>query len=840
MQTLPIDPILPEIVRALEGAPSLVLEAPPGAGKTTRIPRALLDAGAGARGEIVVLEPRRLAARLAARRVAGELGEEPGKTVGYQVRFEDVTSAATRVRFVTEAILTRRLAKDARLSGIGTVILDEFHERHLHTDIALAWLHHLQRTTRPDLRLVVMSATLDAEPAARFLACPSLRSEGRGFPVAIEHLPKEDDRALELQVASAVRALLHDGLDGDVLVFLPGARDIRRAQEALEKLAGEHDLAVLPLHGDLGIAEQERAIAKQSRRKIILSTNVAESSVTIDGVVAVIDSGLARVPVHDPWSGFVRLDVAKVSRASAIQRAGRAGRTRPGRALRLYTKADYERRSEHQAPEIARLDLTELLLELRAAGIDRHLAWLTPPPPTALTAAEKLLERLGAIDAAGEVTAVGRRMLRFPVHPRQARLLVEAEERRVYRDACTLAALLGEKDIRRASRARFDRGGHDLAPTERSDALAMLDRFQEAADARFAAHALRAIDLDPGAVAAVDRARKQLERMGRDRRAEGDAADAPGGTDDDLLKCLLAGYPDRVARRLRPQGRALALAGGGSAELAEASVVRVAEWLVALDVAGAAGTPVVRTASAIEPDWLIELFADRIEETTSIAFVRAAERVEAVSRMLYDGLVLDESPAAAADERAIAKVLAEAALARGLSAFVRDDAARDALEGFLARARFAHTVDPKLPSFDDASLRDRMAAACEGNRSFQELRDGALLHRLRGALDPTQAARIDGLAPERVTLPRGRSVKVSYEPDKPPHIASRLQDFFGMKETPRVGGGSVPLVVHLLAPNQRAVQVTSDLAGFWARHYPTIRKELSRRYPRHAWPDDPG
>jgi ATP-dependent helicase HrpB len=835
VQPLPIDPLLPEIVSQLTISPSLVLEAPPGAGKTTRVPRALLDQGT-IRGEIVVLEPRRLAARMAARRVAEEMGQEPGKVVGYQVRFEDVTSAETRIRFVTEAILTRRLTKDPSLDRIGAVILDEFHERHLHTDVALAWLRHLQRTTRPDLKLIVMSATLDAEPAARFLDCRALRSEGRSFEVAIEHIPQPDDRHLDLQVASAVRTLLRENLEGDVLVFLPGARDIRRTQEALEKLASENALLVLPLHGDLTTAEQERAIRPQDRRKIILSTNVAESSVTIDGVVAVIDSGLARVPTHDPWSGLMRLDIEKISRASAIQRAGRAGRTRPGRAIRLYTKADFDRRPEHQPPEIARLDLTELLLELRAAGIDRDLTWLAPPPPQALASAEKLLERLGATDATGAVTSIGRRMLRFPVHPRQARLLVEAEARHVLDDAAVIAALLAERDIRRQNRARFDRKNVDLEPTERSDLLAMLDRFREAEDSRFSAHALRAIDLDPGATFAVDRARKQLARAGRSSASP----EYGRNTDDDLLKCVLAGYPDRVARRLRPQGRAIALAGGGTAELTESSVVRDAEWLIAVDGEdrrpGSSGATLIRTASAIEPEWLIELFTDRIEEGTTITFVRASERVDASSRMTYDGLVLDESPAGAVDERAIAKVLADAALAKGLKAFTPDP---DAFDAYLARARFAHTVDASIPLLDDAELRELMVMMCEGHRSFQELRDASLLDTLRAQLGSVHTARISALAPERITLPRGRSVKVHYEPGKTPHIESRLQDFFGMKETPRIGGGTVALVVHLLAPNQRAVQVTTDLSGFWSRHYPGIRKELARRYPRHAWPEDP-
>ena len=855
MHPLPIDPLLPEIARILERESSLVLEAPPGAGKTTRVPRALLEHRAAnpTGGEIVVLEPRRLAARLAARRVAEELGEALGETVGYQVRFEDVTGPKTRLRFVTEAILTRRFLRDPQLAGVGAVVLDEFHERHLHGDVALAYLRHLQRTSRPDLRVILMSATLDAEPAARFLDCRSLRSEGKRFDVQIEHAAQSDDRPLELQVVSAVRALTGEPArrlkkgegapgHGDVLVFLPGAREIRRAQEALEKLAAERDLLVLPLHGDLSPGEQDRAIRPADRAKVILATNVAESSVTIDGVVAVVDSGLARVMGHDPWSGLPRLRVEKVSRASATQRAGRAGRTRPGACVRLYTKIDFDRRPEHQLPEIARLDLAELLLELRAQKIDRALTWLDPPPAAALAAAEELLGQLGAIKTkgpasehaqggvgedvdVGDVTDVGRRMLRFPLHPRTARVLVEAEERGVVDDATVLAALLGERDVRSAGRARFDQGrASDLAPTEDSDLLQMRDLFREAQEARFAPHVLRAIGLDPGPVFAVDRAHKQLRRIAREKK------NGHGG-DRDLLKCLLTGYPDRVARRVR--GRTLAMAGGGRAELAESSVVRDAPWLLALD----GDERSVRAASAIEPEWLIEFFADRIVETTRTVFVRATERVESVSLMTYEGLVLDESPTRADDARA-SELLADAVLADGVQGLSRF-APEGALDAWIARARFAHTVDPSVPMVDDDFLRAVLIAQCAGHRSFAELRAMSMVDAVQTQLGSIHTSRIFALAPTSITLAAGRTVKIRYEPERPPHIASRLQDFFGMRETPRVGGGTVALVVHLLAPNQRAVQVTSDLKGFWERHYPALRKQLSRKYPKHAWPERP-
>src|SRR5579859_6563738 len=620
MQPLPIDPLLPEIVASLRAHPTLVLEAPPGAGKTTRVPRALLDAGMAERGEIVVLEPRRLATRMAARRVAEELGETPGATVGYQVRFEDVSGPRTRVRFVTEGVLGRRLLSSPELAGVAVVVLDEFHERHLQGDVALALVERLRRTSRPELRVVAMSATLATAPLAEYLGAPVLRAEGRRFDVSIEHLQAPDDRPVASQIASAVRSLVAAGLDGDILVFLPGAGEIRRAREACAKIAEEADLLLVPLHGDLSPQEQDTAVRPASRRKVILSTNVAESSVTIEGVVAVVDAGTARVASQAPWSGFPRLRVEKISRASAAQRAGRAGRTRPGRCLRLYTRADFESRPDHDAPEIRRLDLTQTWLELAALG-GADVPWLEAPPEANARAASELLRRLGALDAAG-LTATGRDMLRFAVHPRAARVVVEGERRGVAQDACVAAAILAEGDIRASSRAQFGDARADDRATEESDVVALLDLFREAEESRLSPGALRAAGLDPGATHAVARAASQLVRAckgeGR-RRFEGTAAAAESA----LRIALLAGYPDRVAKRVRPGSRGLALAGGGSAELAATSVVRDAEWLVALEAeerqvaaggARAPGSPVarggvvVRLASAIEPEWLFDLF----------------------------------------------------------------------------------------------------------------------------------------------------------------------------------------------------------------------------------------
>ncbi len=830
MQPLPIDPVLPELVRLLVERGAVVLEAPPGAGKTTRVPTALLD-GLGGKGEILVLEPRRLAARMAAARVATERGERLGETVGYQVRFEDISSARTRIRFVTEGIVTRRLVSDPRLSGVDVVVLDEFHERHLHGDVALALVQRLRRGARPDLKVVVMSATLGASPVADYLGAATLRSEGRMFDVAIEHAAAEDDRPLALQVASAVRSALKGADDGHVLVFLPGAGEIRRARDACTRIAEEHGARLLPLHGDLPPAEQDRAVGPSRERKVILSTNVAESSVTVDGVVAVVDSGLARV-AEQSWSGLPTRKTAKVSRASATQRAGRAGRTRPGRCLRLYTLADFQTRPAADTPEIARVDLAQTVLELAVAGaVD--LDWFDPPPDASLRAARTLLERLGALTVAGAVTALGDRLARLPLHPRQARVLVEAESRGVAADGAVIAALLGERDLRLEQRAAFAGAsrGRDAA-TEPSDVLALLALYREAESSGFSDGALRAMSLDIGKTRAVTRAAERLAPRRARPSATNTRSLSLAETDEALLRSVLAGYPDRVARR--GKGRARALAHGGTAELSEGSVVRDAPWMVGVDAELERGRVVVRLASAIEPEWLIDVAPELIVEEDVVAWDAASERASGRSRMTWAGLVLSETEGgASADE--VARVLAKAATEAGFRAFDPNGT----VARWLERARFVASHSPGVEAPTDEQVTAALQGLCRGLSSFRELRAANLLGAVEALLPPAVASRLRALAPDRIQLPGGRSLEVHYEPGKPPWVESRLQDFFGMADTPRIVDGRVALVVHLLAPNARAVQVTTDLAGFWLRHYPAIRKELARKYPRHLWPDDP-
>ena len=782
-EALPVDAVLPELLGALRAHSAVVLEAPAGAGKTTRVPPALLDQ---VQGEIVVLEPRRIAARMAARRVAQELGDPD--VVGWQVRFEQSGTPRTRLWYVTEGILARRMLSDPQLRDVGAVVLDEFHERHLPGDLALA----LAQRLLPGIKLVVMSATLEAAPLARHLGAPVIRSEGRRFPVEIEHVERADERRLEQQVAAAVRRLTLPGSTGDVLVFLPGAAEIRRAAEACAELARHRDLLLTPLHGDLSAAEQDRALAPASRRKVILSTNVAETSVTVPGVTCVVDSGLARIASHSPWSGLPVLNVARISRASAAQRAGRAGRLGPGRTLRLYTRHDFDSRPEHHAPEIERLDLAGLLLELRAASLDPgSLPWLDPPPAAALQVAADLLRRIGALDARGDATELGRACAKLPLHPRLARLAVEAARRGYREDGCTAAALLNERDAR---------GDPTLAPTGSSDVLDLLERRRP-----------------PRA----EQARAQLLRLA--------PPDGPrsGTRDEAILISVLAGFPDRVAKR---RGADLLLASGGAAQLSTESAVRDAGLLVAVEAeerrTGNRARVLVRVASAIEPEWLLDLQPQALREQTDLVWEPARERVEVVSRLLYDQLTLEETRRLPRpdESEAAARILLDHAGA------IPDP---DALARLRARVAIVsrHCPESGIEALSDATLRARLEEAARGVTSLRELHEADLL----SSLTP---ADLDRFAPDQVVLPGGRKLRIEYAEGQPPSVRSRLQDFFGLQRGPSICNGRVPLTLHLLAPSGRAQQVTQDLAGFWQRHYPAIRRELMRKYPKHAWPEN--
>ena len=758
-----------------------MLEAAPGAGKTTRVPAWLMDR---VDGDVLVLEPRRLAARLAARRIASERGERVGDSVGYHVRFEEFTSAQTRLRFLTEGVLNRRLATDSRLSRVAAVVLDEFHERHLEGDLALALLLHLQRTARPDLRLYVMSATLDAAPIAAHLDhAPILRSEGRLFPLEVRYTP-ESAHKLEEKVADTIDLACRERPSGDILVFLPGAAEIRRSIDATQSAARRHDLLLAPLYGDLSPEEQDIAVTPATRRKVIFATNIAESSITIEGVSIVIDSGLARVATDSRSTGLPSLSLGKISHASAIQRAGRAARTAPGLCVRLYTEQDFLSRPERGTPEILSRELSGLLLQLRAMDIPDPLTlpWLTPPAPEDLSRATRLLDELGAHGP------TARRMAGMPVHPRLARLLLEAESRRVVRPAARTAALLS--------------GG------ERPTTIDLLHATER------------------GLNSYTERIARQLERQ-VDARAEAKDPDRA------LAESLLAAYPDRVARRRRDDD--YEMAGGLSARLGS-PWPKAPEWLCAVDVDELPdrNTVLIRAACPIEPDWLIELFPNSIAEIDRYTWSRQNERVERESALTFHGLPLDRSLDPSPRTPAASALLLEKVREAGWRKFLDVEST----ELLLARVAFANEHGFPVP-LTEADLVTLLETLTDGRNRFSELRDAVQNGEWQYRLDQhfgTAKSLLDRLAPERLALPAGRQVRVHYAPGQTPHIASRLQDFWGLKETPRIAGGQVPVLVHLLAPNQRPVQMTQDLASFWAKLYPELRTQLSRRYPKHQWP----
>jgi len=829
---LPIDDILPELIAALRGGPSVVLIAPTGAGKTTRVPPALLAAGIGGGRRILMLEPRRIAARAAARRMAEENGWTLGGEVGYQVRFERRAGPETKILVVTEGILVQMLQADPFLEEAGAVIFDELHERSLQTDLSLAMARRVQRQVRPLLPLIAMSATLDPGPVAAFLGgCPTIESQGRLYPVDLQYLDRPDERPLPGQIASGVRRVL-DSTPGDVLVFLPGAGEIQRCAEALAGLAAERDLAVLLLYGDLPAESQDAVLRPTSRRKVVLATNVAETSITIDGVTAVVDSGLVRRLRFDPSTGLDRLELGRISRASADQRAGRAGRQAPGLCLRLWPAYEQAVLPERETPEIARIDLAGPALQLLAWGEPDLAAfdWFEAPAPESLAAALLLLRQLGAVDGHG-VTSFGNAMARLPVHPRLARLLIEGHRAGRTREAALLAALLSERDP-------FPRGparGTGPRRVSRSDLLDRLDSLEDF-ERRRAPGFGDEERLNAGAGRLVLRARNQLADLAR--RELGKAGEATHG-DEPLLQALLAAYPDRLARRREPRSPRGVLVGGRGVKLAEESAVLEAELFLCVDLdagrSGALSEALVRKASAVEPEWLPP---DRLLTTVELEFDEQRERVAAWKRTRYEDLVITEAELPSADAAAVERILVQAAADRLGRALSLDE---PEVASFLARVRCLADWQPELglPGFGESEIRELLPTLAAGRKSFAELRRAPLLDVLQGALSYAQLEAVRREAPERLEVPSGSHVKLTYEPGKPPVLAARIQELFGLAETPRVAAGRVAVLLHLLAPNGRPQQVTHDLRSFWENTYPQVRKELQGRYPKHSWPQDP-
>lgn len=832
---LPIDSIVPRLAELLGQSQFIVLQAEPGAGKTTRVPLGL-QRRLAADAQVWVTQPRRVAARLAAHYVAESLREPIGQRVGYSIRHEQRIGSETRIIYATEGILLRRLLGSPQLEGTGLVILDEFHERHLATDQLLALLVRLCRARR-DLRLVVMSATLDARRISEHLGgAPLIRCPGQTFPVRVEY--RDEDRPLESRMVSAIRESLTRHAHGDVLCFLPGMREIQRTHRLLTARPLAAD--VLPLHGSQPVGEQARAIApaRAGRRKVVLATNVAESSVTVDGVRIVIDSGLARIARHTSWNGLARLEVTPISQASAVQRAGRAGRQGPGDVLRLYSEADFRARPEQETPEIQRLDLAALLLELQGLGVEHpdRLDWLDPPPAASIEAAQALLRRVHALDEHSRLTSIGRQLLQLGLPPRLGRLVLAGGEAGIESLAVTAASLLSEGDPLRGQAADLD------LPSSESDLEERVERLSEARNSDWGRDQLRSQELDPARVRQILLTERQLRGARRRSPPAPASSDTKATPEQRLRRCLLRAFPDFVARRAAPGSERFILFNGTTARLSRNSVVRGAPLIVALDVQqrqepGRPATPVIGWASAIEPEWLLEDFAEVVEASETLEYDVGRRRVESIVRWSYGSVTLDESRVAASPSSTAAEVLFKAASGRKTALFGKEsttETLRCRIEVLREYARLEGL--PPAEAFSDDNL---LRLACGSATSMQELEATDFMALMLSLITPTHQAALRREAPTEVTLPHGRTLRVHYEPGKPPWVASRLQDFFGSSQGPSIASGRLPLVLHLLAPNQRAVQVTADLQGFWRRHYSEVRKELRRRYVKHAWPDDP-
>jgi ATP-dependent helicase HrpB len=827
--------VLPDLVQALRRQPSAVLRAPTGAGKTTRVPPAVLDAGLAGTGRVLLLEPRRLAARAAARRMADERGGRLGDEVGYQVRFDRRCGPQTRILAVTPGILIRMLQDDPFLESAGAVLFDEFHERSLENDLALGMVRLVQQTVRPELRLVIMSATLAVEPLSAYLGgCPVISAEGRPYPVDILYEPKPEQRPWPTAVAQAVERML-DRTDGDVLAFLPGLHEIRQTARHLDPLAQARDLAVLPLHGDLPAGQQDAALLPQGRRKIVLATNVAETSVTVEGITGVVDSGLARVLVFDPSVGLDRLKLTPIARASADQRAGRAGRTRPGVCVRLWSEGSHRARPEQTEPEIRRVDLAGAVLQLLCLGEADILRfpWLEPPPEATVSRALELLRRLGAVGERG-VTDLGRVLARLPVHPRVGRLLVEGQHWGCPERAALAAALLSERDpFARTLDEGAVRSGRAHATL--SDVLDRVDALEEYE--RRGRGDSGPGPLNRGAARMVLQARDQLLRLVRqETRPTARATSRPDvPADEAALRALLAAFPDRVARRRESGGRRGVMVGGRGVRLAPTSGVTEPELFICVDVDAGQKETLVRQASAVRRDWLPP---EQVRVATEVAFDPEDERVVARRRLRIDDLVIEESPASLPNDAETARVLAAAA-AEHLDRVLPPE--ESPATAFRTRVRCLREWLPELqlPALDEADLREVLIWLCPGRRSFTELRAAPWLEALQGRLTPAQRQAVEREAPERMAVPSGSRLALKYEEGRPPVLAVRIQEVFGMRDTPRVAGGRVRVLLHLLAPNYRPQQVTDDLASFWANTYPVVRKELRARYPKHSWPEDP-
>ncbi|HLM41120.1 MAG TPA: ATP-dependent helicase HrpB [Microvirga sp.] len=803
---LPIDAVLSDLTASLRARPNAVLVAPPGAGKTTRVPLVLLDEPWARGGKLIVLEPRRLAARAAAERMAQTLGEAVGETVGLRVRLGSKVGRRTRIEVVTEGVFARMILDDPALEGVAAVLFDEFHERSLDADLGLALALDAQGGLREDLRLLVMSATLDGARVARLLGeSPVIESEGRAYPVETRYLGRDPNRRIEEQVADAVlRALRAEG--GSILVFLPGQGEIRRVDTLLRERIGDPAVDVAPLYGALDRGEQDLAVgpARPGRRKIVLATSIAETSLTIEGVRVVVDSGLARVPVYEPSIGLTRLETVRVSRAAADQRRGRAGRTEPGICYRLWEEAATGALEAYARPEILSADLAPLLLDCAAWGVadPTGLAFLDPPPAPALKEARGLLRQLHALDEGGRITDTGRRLRDLPLPPRLARMVLAAGERGQARDAADVAAVLVERGL----------GGDGADLAER------VERFRR------------------------DRSRRAEDMR---RMAEGWARGSAGSRSGSRGEALSIGalltlaYPDRIARARGKTGEYLMANGRGAALEAHERLARE-PYLAIAEVTGAAASARILAAAPISPDEIEALVGQDIEQRREVSFDRGARALRARAVRRYGALVLGERPLPVPATEEAARALAAGLASLGLDALPWSKA----LAQWRERVMFLRGAEgEEWPDLSDAALTEAveewLAPHLVGKSGLNEIGPDTLSEALRGLLPWNLQRRLDLEAPTHMEVPTGSQIPIDYGAEEGPVLAVRVQELFGMDRHPAIAAGRVPLILHLLSPAQRPIQITRDLPGFWRGSWAAVRADMRGQYPKHPWPEDP-
>jgi ATP-dependent helicase HrpB len=808
---LPIDVVLDDLARTLEGNNAAVLVAPPGAGKTTRVPLALLDAPWARAKKIIVLEPRRIAARASAERMAHTLGERVGETVGYRVRFGSKISRATRIEVVTEGIFSRQILDDPELNGVAAVLFDEFHERSLDADLGLALARDAQTGLREDLHILVMSATLDGARVAKLLGeAPVVASEGRAFAVETRYLGRKADAPLERQMADAIATALRAD-PGSVLAFLPGAAEIRRTQNLLAERIHDASIEIVPLFGALEASVQDRAIAPppKGHRKVVLATSIAETSLTIEGVRIVVDSGLARVPRYEPDIGLTRLETVRASRAAVDQRRGRAGRTEPGLCYRLWDEPQTASLAAYTQPEILSADLSSLVLDLAQWGVSDPscLAFLDPPPVPALKEARELLRELGALDVEGRITAEGKSLRALALPPRLARMIVDSHRLGTGRAAAEIAAVLTERGL----------GGDHVDLDVRLDAFRR-DRSQRA-----------------------EAARSQAQRWA----AQVAADDKAGVTRDDQPSngvMLALAFPDRVAKN-RGNG-SFVLANGRGAALDQTSALSRASYIAVAELTGTAAQGRILLAAPITQAEIEAHFADQIETVDEISFDRGAMALRARRKKTLHAITLSEMPLALEPSVESARVFADGLIAAGLDQLPWSKPVKQWRDRvmFLRAAESAASENPWPDLSDDA-----LAAQCESwlvpalldKTSLKALSAGDLSDALQALVPWALRARLEREAPTHFEAPTGTQLAIDYEAEQGPTIAVRLQELFGLTAHPSIARGAIPLVLELLSPAHRPVQVTRDLPGFWRGSYAGVRSDLRGRYPRHPWPEDP-